>query len=119
MLQVSFIFHSLGDSVRPSFCLCLLWPLIAFYDDFIFSSLPGFSACSSWLIGNSNPDINCDCSLFNSPTLRKGCENFFSLKWSNPTVVYEEVSCPRELADLHCAFPYATEGNMPDTCANN
>mmetsp|Transcript_12478 Transcript_12478/g.19741 ORF Transcript_12478/g.19741 Transcript_12478/m.19741 type:complete len:406 (-) Transcript_12478:252-1469(-) len=80
----------------------------------------GFAACGTWLIDNNDPDTNCDCSLFKSPTLRAGCENFYSLKWDNPTVTYEELtSCPPELADLHCKYPYATEGNMPDTCASN
>ena len=49
----------------------------------------------------------------------QGCENFFSLKWNNPTVTYEEVTCPQELATLHCKHPYAVESNMPATCANN
>jgi hypothetical protein len=62
---------------------------------------------------------NCYCSRFNNPVLRKGCENFFSLKWDNPTVMYEEVACPTELATLHCKYPYAVESNMPATCANN
>lgn len=79
----------------------------------------GFAACGTWLIGDSNPDVNCDCSLFNSPVLRKGCENFYSLQWDNPTVEYEEVDCPQELADLHCSHPYALEANMPETCSNN
>jgi len=80
----------------------------------------GFAACGTWLIDDNDPDTNCDCSLFKSPTLRAGCENFYSLKWDNPTVTYEELtSCPPELADLHCEYPYATEGNMPDTCASN
>lgn len=51
--------------------------------------------------------------------LRAGCENFYSLKWDNPIVTYEEVGCPAELSALHCSHPYATEANMPDTCANN
>ena len=49
----------------------------------------------------------------------QGCENFFSLKWNNPTVTYEEVTCPPELASLHCAHPYALEATMPATCSNN
>merc|ERR1712029_489453 len=44
----------------------------------------GFAACGEWLIKDTNPDANCDCSLFNSPILRAGCENFYSLKWDNP-----------------------------------
>jgi len=78
-----------------------------------------FAACGKWMIGSSDPNANCNCSLFKSPTLRKGCENFLSLKWDNPTVVYEEVSCPKELASLHCSFPYAAEANMPQTCKSN
>mmetsp|Transcript_30396 Transcript_30396/g.64116 ORF Transcript_30396/g.64116 Transcript_30396/m.64116 type:complete len:380 (-) Transcript_30396:963-2102(-) len=79
----------------------------------------GFAACETWLIGNLDPDLGCDCSLFNSPTLRRGCENFYNLKWDNPVVTYEEVSCPPELADLHCEHPYALEANMPETCSSN
>jgi len=79
----------------------------------------GFAACSEWLIGDSNPDANCNCSLFNDHVLRKGCENFYSLRWDNPIVTYEEVTCPDELARLHCDHPYASEDNMPDTCASN
>lgn len=77
----------------------------------------GFAACGNWLIGNSNPDTNCDCSLFKNEVLRKGCDNFYSLKWDNPEVAYEEVACPRELSDLHCSYPYAQEETMPETCA--
>ena len=79
----------------------------------------GFAACGEWLIKDTNPDANCDCSLFNSPVLRAGCENFYSLKWDNPVVTYQEVDCPPELSDLHCEFPYATEGDMPETCSSN
>lgn len=82
----------------------------------------GFAACSEWLIGgNSDPDRNCNCAAFKDLTLRRGCENFYSLKWDNTLVVYEELSdCPKELAELHCgAGPYATEENMPETCASN
>ncbi|KAL7515922.1 hypothetical protein ACHAWX_000991 [Stephanocyclus meneghinianus] len=78
----------------------------------------GFAACGSWLINDQNVD-NCDCGRFISPVLRKGCENFFSLKWDNPTVTYEEVTCPQELASLHCKYPYSLEATMPATCANN
>jgi len=45
----------------------------------------GFEACGNWMIGSQDPEINCDCSLFNDQTLRKGCENFYSLYWDNPT----------------------------------
>ena len=68
------------------------------------------------MIGSNNPNANCTCDLFKSQTLRQGCENFLSLKWDNPTVFYEEVTCPKELSSLHCSFPYATEANMPQTC---
>eukprot|EP00970_Alexandrium_tamarense_P010713 scaffold2207_cov271-Alexandrium_tamarense.AAC.5 len=79
----------------------------------------GFTSCGNWLISDQDPDNNCDCSLFKSPVLRAGCENFYSLKWDNPIVTYEEVGCPAELSALHCSHPYATEANMPDTCANS
>lgn len=80
----------------------------------------GFAACGTWLIDNPDPDVNCDCSLFKSPVLRKGCEIFYSLKWDNPVVTYEEVDCPQELSDLHCSYPYAFEDNsIPETCSNN
>ena len=79
----------------------------------------GFAACGTWLIDDPNPDVNCDCSLFHSPTLRNGCLNFHSLKWDNVNVVYEEVTCPSELSDLHCKFPYALGEDMPETCASN
>lgn len=49
----------------------------------------------------------------------QGCECFFSLKWNNPRVTYEEVTCPQELSVLHCSHPYAFEATMPATCANN
>mmetsp|Transcript_28084 Transcript_28084/g.40673 ORF Transcript_28084/g.40673 Transcript_28084/m.40673 type:complete len:492 (+) Transcript_28084:98-1573(+) len=79
----------------------------------------GFAACENWLITNNDPDINCDCSLFNDGVLKAGCENFYSLKWDNPVVTYEEVDCPPELSALHCGYPYATEVDMPETCASN
>mmetsp|Transcript_15753 Transcript_15753/g.32937 ORF Transcript_15753/g.32937 Transcript_15753/m.32937 type:complete len:456 (+) Transcript_15753:63-1430(+) len=80
----------------------------------------GFSSCGNWLIDPSKPDYNtCNCGLFKSPILRAGCENFYSLKWDNPSVTYEEVACPSELAELHCNYPYATEENMPSTCESN
>jgi len=66
------------------------------------SELKGMQACSNWMMGNKDPSINCDCSLFNDPVLRTGCENFLSLKWDNPEVEYEEVNCPRELGQLPC-----------------
>ena len=81
----------------------------------------GFEACGNWMIGSQDPEINCDCSLFNDQTLRKGCENFYSLYWDNPTVSYEEVPCPQELSSLHCSHPYAFEevDGIPETCASN
>ena len=81
--------------------------------------LIGFASCGNWLISNSDPYDNCNCSLFKSDTLRKGCENFYSLKWDNPTVSYVEVDCPPELSSLHCSYPYALEENMPETCERN
>ena len=48
-----------------------------------------------------------------------GCENFYSLKWDNPTVTYIEVDCPPELSSLHCSYPYALEESMPETCERN
>ena len=76
------------------------------------------------MIGSQNPDdpTTCDCSLFNSPVLRSGCENFRSLKWDNPAVSYEEVACPDELSRLHCSHPYVFEPDGmpdPDTCSSN
>jgi len=80
----------------------------------------GFAACGKWMIDNQNPDKNCDCSKFNSPVLRAGCENFYALKWDNSPVVYEELDkCPPELSSLHCGYPYPDEKNMPETCASN
>ena len=81
----------------------------------------GFEACGNWMIGNQDPEINCDCTLFNDQTLRQGCENFYSLYWDNPTVSYEEVPCPQELSSLHCSHPYTFEDvdGIPETCASN
>jgi hypothetical protein len=69
------------------------------------------------MIGSQDPSANCDCSKFNDPVLRSGCQNFFSLQWDNPTVEYEEVSCPPEMSGDHCGYPYPDEQNMPDSCA--
>ena len=85
----------------------------------MFCLLIGFASCGNWLISNSDPYDNCNCSLFKSDTLRKGCENFYSLKWDNPTVSYVEVNCPPELSSLHCSYPYALEESMPETCERN
>jgi len=81
----------------------------------------GFAACGRWLIDSADPDENCDCSLFIDPVLRAGCENFFSLKWDNAPVLYEEVNCPIELSRLNC---WEENGNrypddIPQFCANN
>ena len=79
--------------------------------------IEGFTACEAWMIGSQDPSANCDCSKFNDPVLRSGCQNFFSLQWDNPTVEYEEVSCPPDLSGDHCGYPYPDEQNMPDSCA--
>ncbi|KAL7456129.1 hypothetical protein ACHAWC_007634 [Mediolabrus comicus] len=79
----------------------------------------GFAACGSWMIDSQNPNENCNCDAFNDPVLKAGCSNFYDLKWDNPQVDYVEVTCPDELAQLHCEHPYATESNMPETCSNN
>jgi len=79
----------------------------------------GFEACGRWLIDSTDAYENCDCDAFKDPVLKAGCNNFYSLKWDNTPVHYEEVSCPPELAQLHCAYPYALEGDMPETCETN
>ena len=79
--------------------------------------IEGFTACEAWMIGSQDPSANCDCSKFNDPVLRSGCQNFFSLQWDNPTVEYEEVSCPPDLSGDHCGYPYPDEQNMLDSCA--
>lgn len=79
----------------------------------------GFASCGRWMIDSQNPNENCNCNAFNDPVLKAGCNNFYSLKWDNPQVEYEEVMCPDELAQLHCEHPYAHEINMPETCSNN
>ena len=82
--------------------------------------IEGFESCGRWRIDNQDPDVLCDCSKFTSPTLRAGCENFYGLKWDNPTVEYEVVDCPTELSDLHCGHPYVDEGELsPDTCGKS
>ena len=73
------------------------------------------------MIDQQDPDANCDCSKFNDPILRAGCENFFSLQWNNAPVTYEEVSCPFELDRLNCweengeGYPF----DIPQFCASN
>eukprot|EP00640_Fibrocapsa_japonica_P001536 CAMPEP_0113940174 /NCGR_PEP_ID=MMETSP1339-20121228/6345_1 /TAXON_ID=94617 /ORGANISM="Fibrocapsa japonica" /LENGTH=383 /DNA_ID=CAMNT_0000943893 /DNA_START=61 /DNA_END=1213 /DNA_ORIENTATION=- /assembly_acc=CAM_ASM_000762 len=81
----------------------------------------GFAACGSWMINDSNPEANCDCSKFKSEVLRAGCENFLSLQWNNAIAEYEEVSCPMELDRLNCweenggGYPVG----IPEFCAVN
>lgn len=81
--------------------------------------LEGFTSCSRWRIDSQDPSVACDCSKFISPVLRAGCENFLAMQWDNPSVVYEEVSCPEEIANLPCweengnGYP---QGGIPETC---
>ena len=81
----------------------------------------GFSSCQYWMISSSDPDQNCNCSLFNNDVLRNGCENFRTLYWDNVQVTYEEVTCPEELTRLPCwdqngnAYP----SGIPEFCASN
>jgi len=81
--------------------------------------LEGFKSCGRWMIDSQDPSINCDCSKFNSPVLRAGCENFYSLQWDNAEVTYEEVACPEEIDSLPCFGDngpgYPQEG-IPETC---
>jgi len=74
------------------------------------------------MIGSSDATQNCDCSQFNDPILRAGCENFLSLKWNNVNVAYEEVSCPLELDRLPC-WEENSGGwpafDVPEFCAAN
>ena len=71
------------------------------------------------MIDSQEWELNCDCSKFKSPVLRAGCENFYSLKWDNAPVTYEEVACPPEIASLPCweenGNGYPQEG-IPQTC---
>ena len=78
--------------------------------------LAGFMSCGRWMIDSSNPELGCDCSLFTNSVLRSGCENFKSLYWNNQVVQYEEVSCPSELAETHCQFPYPA--GEPEMCTS-
>jgi len=79
----------------------------------------GFESCGTWMQNAQDPDIGCDCSYFNDPTLRAGCENFYSLKWDNPSVIYEAVECPPEMV-TPCweenAGSYPPFGDIPETC---
>ena len=51
------------------------------------------------MIQSQDPTQNCDCGAFSDPVLAAGCENFKSLGWDNPSVDYEAVECPAELAE--------------------
>ncbi|KAL7574268.1 hypothetical protein ACA910_012517 [Epithemia clementina (nom. ined.)] len=77
------------------------------------NELEGFKRCGRWLINGGD----CDCSVFKDATLRAGCQNFLSLEWNNPTVNYEEVTCPPEMV-TECRYPYPPSGSMPATCAS-
>jgi hypothetical protein len=48
----------------------------------------GFKSCGTWMFDSQDPDVGCDCSKFNDPVLRAGCENFYFLKWDNPIGMY-------------------------------
>ena len=78
----------------------------------------GFGSCGRWMIDSPDPAQNCDCDLFNNDVLKAGCNNFRSLKWNNPEVVYEELeSCPDEMV-TECSYPYPPKQTMPETCAS-
>ena len=81
--------------------------------------IEGFESCGRWMIDSQEWELNCDCSKFNSPVLRAGCENFYSMKWDNAAVTYEEVTCPQEIASLPCweenGNGYPQDG-IPETC---
>lgn len=81
-----------------------------------------FSACENWMTGNSsNPQENCDCSLFTDPVLQEGCENFLRLGWDDPVVEYQELDeCPLELDRLPCWDENGGDWpkTVPDLCAN-
>ena len=81
----------------------------------------GFASCGRWMIDDQDPDVGCDCSEFQNPILRAGCENFYSLMWNNVEVDYEEVDCPDELNRLNCweENGYAYPFGVPDFCASN
>jgi len=80
-----------------------------------------FKACGRWMIDSQDPNAGCDCTLFKDPVLRAGCQNFYSLLWNNPEVMYEEVDCPEELNRLNCweenggKYP----DGVPQFCASN
>jgi hypothetical protein len=85
------------------------------------NELAGFRSCQNWMINSTDPDQNCNCSLFKSKVLRDGCENFRTLYWDNIGVSCEEVTCPPELARLpcwkenDCGYPNGT----PKFCSSN
>lgn len=76
------------------------------------------------MIDSQDPMAGCDCSKFNSPVLRAGCENFYSLMWDNAPVEYEEVSCPPEIdqvrnlcCEVHqCMLLCFVQLNIYDAC---
>ena len=82
----------------------------------------GFLACEGWMIESIDPTENCNCSKFQSPTLRAGCENFLELQWSNVVVSYEQVDCPTELSSLPCweenGNRYPPWPTVPPKCAD-
>ena len=63
--------------------------------------------CAFW----SGPGNSCNCDAIDHPTLRQGCKNFLSLGWNNPTVEYEEVTCPDE---LDTSPPCRSDGTWPE-----
>ena len=82
-----------------------------------------FDSCGEWMMASLDPTANCDCSVFVSPTLRAGCENFWELQWNNPVVSYQQVDCPVELSALSCweenggQYPPHNE-TIPPKCAD-
>jgi hypothetical protein len=49
----------------------------------------GHQACMYW------PGQTCDCNKVSTDThLNDACKVFLSLNWDNPTVSYQEVTCP-------------------------
>merc|ERR1719491_153668 len=82
-------------------------------------NIEGLESCGRLMIDSQDPETNCDCSKFISPVLKAGCENFYAMQWDNPSVVYKEVSCPEEIANLPCweqnGNGYPQDG-IPETC---
>jgi hypothetical protein len=85
------------------------------------AEIEGFQACGRWLIDNQDSDVGCDCSAFNDPVLKAGCDNFYSLLWDNAEVDYEEVECPVELSRLNCWEENSNKypDDTPEFCASN